>query len=126
MAARALSLNLTAGMRLVGTRARGCPALLTAHRSVSNLIIIKPSRLREEARGPELALPLTHQEEQELTGLCTSLAGMTLFNCFSPFCLFWFFAFIEHFVVQNVGIYLLYCFFKKIVSTQYSVYIAIL
>lgn len=107
MAARALSLNLTAGMRLVGTRARGCPTLLTAHRSVSDLIIIKPSRLREEARGPELALPLTHQEEQELTGPCTSLAGMTASLRSASF------AFIEHFISQNIwNIFII--LFKKI------------
>lgn len=69
MAARALSLNLTVGMRLVGTQARGCPPLFTAHRSVSALIIIKPSLPQIKARGLGLALPLSREAEEELTGL---------------------------------------------------------
>ncbi|XP_019203920.1 uncharacterized protein LOC109195704 isoform X3 [Oreochromis niloticus] len=73
MVARALSLNLTAGMRLVGTQARGCPPLFMARRSVSALIIIKPSLLQIKARGLRLAVPLSRQAEEELTGLCRSL-----------------------------------------------------
>ncbi|KAG7214681.1 hypothetical protein INR49_010573 [Caranx melampygus] len=60
-------------MRLVGTQARGCPPLFTAHRSVSALIIIKPSLPQIKARGLGLALPLSHQAEEELPGLCGSL-----------------------------------------------------
>lgn len=69
MAARALSLNLTGGMRLVGTQARECPPLFRAHRSVSALIIIKPSLPQIKARGLGLDLPLSHKAEEELTGL---------------------------------------------------------
>lgn len=95
----------------MGTQARGCPALLTAHRSVSDLIIIKPSRLREEARGPALALPLSHQEEEELTGLCTSLAGMTL--TVSPRSVLGLPFTEQHFTFQNIGIYLSFSKKKK-------------
>ncbi len=85
MVARALSLNLTAGMRLVGTQARGCPPLFMAHRSVSALIIIKPSLLQIKARGLGLALPLSHQAEEELTGLSARACGGKKFILFAEF-----------------------------------------
>lgn len=65
-----LSLNLTGGMRLVGTQARGCPPLFMAHRSVSALIIIKPSLLQIKGWPARAALPLSHEAQEELTGLC--------------------------------------------------------
>lgn len=77
MPARALSLNLTAGMWLVGTRAEGGPDLLTARMQVGVRPDYHKSR-RAAARLPLSALAAPEERTRPAeVGLCTHSLSLT-------------------------------------------------